>query len=171
MITRTKSQVRERWPYLLFLGLLLILLAYTYSLTSQFRVRETGVLPRLVIFGMTVVILLDLVSSLFPQIFPEQLQSKTSEMSGFENRNIHLIDIAKQFFSVILYLAGMYYIGFFTATFAFAGLYAFFNGPESSLKQRAVIGAAWATGINIFLYVLFVELLQVGSVFQFGFLP
>jgi hypothetical protein len=171
MISQTKSRIREKWEYLLFLGALLTLIAYTYSLTTQFRVPETAELPRLVIFGMAVVILVDLVLTLFPQLLPEQLRSESSTESSFENRNIRPVTIGIQFGWVLLFLAGMYFVGFFTATTTFAFLYVFVYGPEETPLRRFGVSIAWAAGINIFLYVLFVELLQVGSVFNFGFLP
>lgn len=171
MVTRINPQSRENWQYLLFLGALLVFIAYTYSLTTEFRVPETGILPRLVVIGMLVVILVDLAMTLFPQLLPGRLQTDSSTTNSFGDRDIGAVDFAKQFGWVILYLAGIYYVGFFTSSFVFALLYVFVNGPESSPKRRAAIGVAWAVSINIFLYVLFVELLQVGSIFQFGILP
>lgn len=168
MITRTKSRVREKWPYLLFLAGLLALVAYTYSLTTQFRVPQTGQLPLLVLAGMTIVVLVDLVLTLFPQFLPDQLRTDSTTGSSFENRSISMVDVGKQFGWVICFLTAMYFVGFFTSTFAFAFLYIFVYGPEESLQRRAAVSAAWAVGINAFLYVLFVELLQVGSVFNFG---
>jgi hypothetical protein len=143
---------------------------FFYTLTSNFRVPETGMLPRLVILFSLGVILLDAFLTLFPQLLPSGIVDDTSAGSGFENRDIGLLDVAKEFGWVLLYLAAMFYIGFFTATFAFAFLYILVNGPESSLVRRGAVAAAWAIGINVFLWVLFVELLQVSSVFQFGVL-
>lgn len=171
MITQTKSRIRRKWNYLLFLGALLALIAYTYILTTQYRVPETAELPQLVIFGMLIVILVDLTLVLFPQLIPEQLRTESSSESSFEHRSISPVAIAKQFGWVLLFIFGMYYIGFFTAAFSFASLYVFVYGPEESLQRRFAVSAAWAAGISIFLYILFVELLQVGSVFNFGFLP
>jgi len=171
MITQTRSRVREKWNYLLFLGALLALIAYTYSQTTQFRVPESGELPQLVIIGMVVVIFVDLALTLFPQLLPEQLKKEPTTEGSFENKNISPLDIATQFGWIFLFIFGMYFVGFFTAAFTFAFLYIFVYGPEQVLHQRIAVSAAWAVGINVFLFGLFVELLQVGSVFNFGFLP
>jgi hypothetical protein len=169
MVTALTSRIKENRSYLLFLAVLTAVMVFFYTLTSNFRVPETGMLPRLVIVFSLAVILLDALLTLFPQFLPSQLVEDSSASSGFENRDIGLLDVGKEFGWVFAYLAGMFYIGFFTATFGFAFLYILLNGPESSLVRRGAVAAAWAIGINVFLWVLFVELLQVSSVFQFGF--
>jgi hypothetical protein len=120
---------------------------------------------------MTIVILVDLALTLFPQLLPEQLKTESTTESNFENRNISPLAIATQFGWIVLFVLGMYFVGFFTATFSFAFVYIFIYGPERSLQRQGSISAAWAVGINVFLYGLFVQLLQVNSVFNFGFLP
>lgn len=168
MITATTSKIKEQWPYLLFLITLGALLVYLYTLTWTYRNPETGLLPRLVIGFTLIIILLDILLRVFPQFVPSTIRSDSSTDSGFEQRNIHPLAVVKQFGWVLMYLAGMFYVGFFTTTFLFALLYIYINGPESSRSRRLGIAVVWGLGINAFLWLLFVELLQVSSVFQLG---
>lgn len=171
MVPAIKGRIKQKSHYLAFIIAFIALLAYVYSLTFNYRNEETVILPRLVIYASFVAILVDLLITLFPELLPDSLVSESSSISGFENRNIRGIDVLKQFGWVFAFLASLQYIGFFTTTAAFSLLYIYVNDTESSTRSRVVAAVVWTLFINGFLWVLFIELLQVSSVFDLGFLP
>lgn len=171
MATMTTSRIEARWPYLLFLLTTAALMVYVYVLSNEFRLERTGALPRLVVIVTLAVIVLDLLVTTFPQVLPANLIPDSPVESGFGERNIGPFDIARQFGWVLAYLAGLNYVGFFTTSFAFAFLYIYSHDTDVARTRRLMASAVWSLFIVGFLWVLFVELLRVSSVFEFGLLP
>ncbi|AUV80795.1 hypothetical protein C2R22_03265 [Salinigranum rubrum] len=91
-----------------------------------------------------------------------------SDLEGLYDLNT--VGVAKEFVWLIVYVVGVVFVGFFTVSAAFCIVYVLVN-ETSELKRRIPLALGWTAIILGVLYLLFVEFLQVSSVWRLGFLP
>lgn len=83
---------------------------------------------------------------------------------------LDLFGVGKELGWILAYVLGIVYIGFFTVSIAFSVSYILVN-ETSPLRRRIPMSIGWTGIILGILYVLFVQFLQVSSVWRLGFLP
>ncbi|MFC7009842.1 hypothetical protein [Halalkalicoccus salilacus] len=96
--------------------------------------------------------------------------SKEQVDGGIEGMyDLDLLGVSKELAIITAYILAIINIGFFITTVAF--IFGYIMVKEASpLGRRAVIAVIWTGFIISILYVLFVHLLQVSSIFRLGIL-
>lgn len=84
--------------------------------------------------------------------------------------DLNSFGVSKEFVWLIVYVLGVVFVGFFTVSALFIIVYIMVN-ETSELKRRIPLSIGWTAIIMAVLYILFVEFLQVSSVWRLGFLP
>ena len=83
--------------------------------------------------------------------------------------DVDLIGVSKELAIIAAYILILTNIGFFSTSVVFIIGYIMLKEP-SPLARRAVIAVSWTGFIIAILYVLFMHLLQVSSIFRLGVL-
>lgn len=166
-----------------------ILLAFVALVVALVFLQTRGLLPRtrqvpIIIASMLVVIL---ALTVFMKFFGDQFQ----ELTGWEpggsgildeidegssgDETEHLFDlnpkkVTKHFAWLVLYLVGLVFVGFWTTNILFPLVY--IMKYETSPLPRRFVYYLLCTGVIVgTLWILFVELLNVQSIWRLGFLP
>lgn len=98
----------------------------------------------------------------------DEIEESDSNLEGLYDLNT--FGVAKEIVWLIAYVLGVIYIGFFTVSAVFSIVYILVN-ETSELKRRIPLAVGWTAVIMGILYALFVQFLQVSSVWRLGFLP
>lgn len=174
--------VREDRDEFLLLGFIALVIGLVFLETR-------GLLPRtrqvpLIIASMMVIVL---AFTVFTKFFGDRFRELTGWESGetgifgdIEEGDAagdteHLFDlnpkqVTKHFAWLLLYLAGLIYVGFWTTNVLFPLVY--IMTYETSPLPRRFVYYLLCTGVIVgTLWLLFVELLNVQSIWRLGFLP
>jgi hypothetical protein len=162
-------QIKENYKYLLFSSFLLVFFLFHLYLTMGLNNQRSKEFPQLVIYGSILVTLIGIVAVLLPKSGAHTGDSEDQKFSQTEGKysSPPIQKIAVQFAWIIGYIAGIRLLGFFSFTAFWAFFYTFYHS-DGSLTSRilsAVISSMFITG---FVWILFVYLLQVSSVFRLG---
>jgi len=84
--------------------------------------------------------------------------------------DVDLIGVSKELAIIAAYILILTNIGFFSTSVVFIIGYIMLKEPSPLSARRAVIAVSWTGFIIAILYVLFMHLLQVSSIFRLGVL-
>lgn len=93
------------------------------------------------------------------------------EADAVDTYDIDMLGVAVQMVWIVLYIVSINLVGFFTMSFAWSVAYILYHERGAPLSRRVVHSLVWSGAIVLALYVLFVNFLRVGSIWNFGFLP
>lgn len=168
------QQVREEPVYFLFLLVLLAYFGYNYYLTFEFSLDASASVPRLVIYLSIGVILIDILlkttrlRELLKKYMGDQSEDWLQE-SGFElDSELKLSRLAIEFGWVLSYCLAIYYVGFFISTAVYIFVYFFLRDSEEVVLRRAMKSGAFTIVLTGFVYVLYIEIMNVVSLFRLG---
>lgn len=178
-VVRTVREDRDEFLLLGFIALIVVLVV----------LDTRGLLPRtrqvpLIIASMMVIFL---AMTVFMKFFGDQIRERTGwepggsgildeiEEGGSVDETEHLFDlnpkkVIKHFAWLLVYLAGLVFVGFWTTNIVFPLVY--IMKYETSPLPRRFVYYLLCTGVIVgTLWILFVELLNVQSIWRLGFLP
>ncbi|MFP9193322.1 tripartite tricarboxylate transporter TctB family protein [Natrialbaceae archaeon A-CW1-1] len=164
---------------LTILGLIGFCLVFLYaSLDLDF---EAARVPLMLIGGAIFCFLAFWLKHLIPQEYSSIFTKSNSGISTAVNRpeeqDSHTgSDMIPSKMAVIsiwyfVYLLSLYYVGFFTTNFVFIFLYILIHEHTLSGIKRLVVPTIAASFTVVFLYVLFADLMRIGSIWRLGVLP
>lgn len=180
MIQDIKRNIQEQIGYVGLIIALIAFFSYYLYLTFGYTQRETWFFPRIIIvLGLSFVII-DLFTVAFRervnQFFDsgeesvlDQASTGTGEEESIEPKS-YVLSLIKEVGWLIGYIVGVYYIGFFTTTFSYTTLYVLAH-REKRTPKTAVIAVSIGLGVVVFLWLLFVELMNSAAVFRLGYFP
>ena len=178
------EKVREDPYEFLFLAVVAITVIAAYIETTTF-LEMSAVVPQFILYlvGATLIGILIMkfrgdqiketlglsdASAGFDLGTDDQEEEDDSNLEGLYDLNT--VGVANEFVWLIVYVVGVVFVGFFTVSAAFCIVYVLVN-ETSELKRRIPLALGWTAIILGVLYLLFVEFLQVSSVWRLGFLP
>lgn len=174
--------VREDRDEFILLGFVALVVGLVF-LTSRGLLPETRQVP-LIIASMLVIVL---AMTVFMKFFGDEIKDRTGwepggsgildeiDDSESADETEHLFDlnpkkVTKHFGWLLLYLAGLVFVGFWTTNILFPLVY--IMKYETSPLPRRFVYYLLCTGVIVgTLWILFVELLNVQSIWRLGFLP
>jgi hypothetical protein len=164
---------------LVFLGAVLVFTVVTYLETRQF-LRTSAIVPQIILALIGGSLTLIVVERLFGDELRARVgldaQAPTDESDsevGEQLEGLYDIDlrgVSVQMAWIVGYVVGVYYIGFFTVSAVFSVVYVLVN-ETSPMRKRIPMALTWTVLVLGLLYVLFLEFLQVSSVWRLGVLP
>jgi hypothetical protein len=173
MIEAIKEE-RNEWLFLLGVA---VVIGWAYVKSLSFM-EMTAIVPQFMMY----IVFLSLVGIVLMKAFGNRIVDRLG-LQGDEGYDfgdtegetagmyeMDLVGVAKQMTWITGYVLGIIYIGFFTVSIAFIIAYIMIY-QTSPLKRRIPMALVWTAIIMTFLYVLFLEFLQVSSVWRLGFLP
>lgn len=184
-----KNNIRDKSGYFIFLVCLLIFLLYYLILTFDMSERATWLLPRVVILFGIVFVMTDMIKVAFYNRINNILnwenegadvESEEEQTNGVTEgvrsdtsssvKSLIPFGMIREVGWVIVFIAALYYIGFFTGTFIFAFSYMLTHQEKLTLN-RGLKSLSLSIGIVGFLWFLFVEIMGSSAIFRLGFLP
>lgn len=173
--------IREDRDEFILLGFIAAVIGFVL-IESQGLLPGTRQVPFLIAVMMLIVLAITVVVKLFGEQIRETLNWGQAE-SGFyldaevgaDEDTEHLYDInpipvIKHAIWLVLYLASLVYVGFWTTNIVFPFVYIMLY-ETSPLPRRFVYYLLWTGLIVGTLWILFVELLRVQAIWRLGFLP
>ena len=178
MIERIK---KDRDEFLFLLGVTVFTIwAFLETLTYQ---PTSAAVPQLMLTLIGVVVVLTVGWKLWGEQIQDRLNLEDTstgfEVGGDEDPQdsqlaglyeIDLLGVGRELVWILAYLLGIIYIGFFIVSSAFSISYILAK-ETSPLRRRIPMAIGWTAIILGILYVLFIQFLQVSSVWRLGFLP
>ena len=171
---------RDEFVFLVAMGVLIL---WAYVQTVGFM-ATSAIVPQFIIYLMAATLVGIFVMKFFGDRIKNKLgmkdvsagfdfdqgeaEEQENSLSGLYDLNP--VGVGKELVWITLYVLAITYVGFFTMTAVFSVAYILVN-ETSPLPRRAALSVGWTAAIMTVLYVLFVHLLQVSSVWRLGFLP
>lgn len=178
-------RVREEPVHYTFLAILLLYFGYHYYLTLSFGVQASSTIPQIVIYLSVILIILDgvLKTTILGDIVKTHVsggsQLEDRLMSGEEDgeagtestfSELEITKLLAEFGWVLSYCVAILFIGFFTSTLVYLFTYLFVKINNQSPFRRTLVAGSYSILLTGFVYVLYIELLSVVSLFGFGIL-
>lgn len=178
-IIQTVKENRDEFILLGFIALAAIFVFFE----SRNLLPETRQVPLLIASLMVVVLAITVIMKFSGDTIRARLGWGRSE-TGFylesdtddgDPETAHLFDlnpkrVVKHFVWLVLYIASLVYVGFWTTNIVFPFVYIMMY-ETSPLPRRFVYYLLWNGLIVGTLWILFVELLKVQAIWRLGFLP
>jgi hypothetical protein len=171
-VSDVRRNVRNERPLLIFyVGMVaaMVILLDNAATLDEAAAR----IPRYVIMGT----LLVLGIHVFFILLGQRIKGfQGTDVDDFADEDVNMSDVnlpalIKEMLWICAYVAGLFYIGFFTTTFIFVYIYIVVKDLETKGIQRFVVSGIWAAGITGLLYVLIVQVLKNYSFLRLGMLP
>lgn len=155
----------------------LIAITQTMSLEREASAQVPWVIITVISISWGLIVLNKLAGDRLTNIFGQRnslmdfdTDSDDGPDAGVEGMNdVDLIGVSKELAIIAAYILAVVNIGFFTTSVAFIIGYIMLK-ETSPLARRAAIAVGWTGFIIAILYVLFMHLLQVSSIFRLGVL-
>lgn len=176
-----------------FVAILTIALYQTY----QFRDPQAGLVPRIIIIPTIILFLLEIsrviliklgyiksgaiISEYDLDSDDEIIEDDSAEDDGTvsldelqEEGQVALKEeipasrIIKICAITTAFVLSMYYIGFFTTTIAFPLIYIFLKEKDRDLPHRVAYAVIPTAALNIFLWIVFIEIMRTVALFRLG---
>ena len=178
MIQEVRRNIRDEIGYVGLLFAFIAFFGYYLYLTFGYSQRETWFFPRIIIVLGILFVVADLFTIAYKekinQIFESEEESaldkaasRTEDEEAIQPRS-YITSLFKEVGWLIGYLAGVYFIGFFTTTFFYTALYVLTHSEDRTPKTGA-IAVGIGLGVVTFLWMLFVELMNSAAVFRLGY--
>lgn len=177
-----RDLIREDRGEFVFLAAVIAFTILAYMETLSFM-QTSAVVPQIILYLIGGTLLLILVMKFHGEAIKERL-GLTGTSAGFDIGDdddeeddqlaglydLDPVGVTKEMVWISLYVFGVMYIGFFTVSAVFCLAYILIN-ETSPIRRRIPIAVVWTGFILGILYLLFLEFLQVSSVWRLGFLP
>lgn len=167
-----KRNVRDELPLLVFYAATVAVMLILYDNSSTLE-EAAARIPRYVITGTLLVvglhvflIALGVRVSGFQDTDADEFADEDVNMS-----DVNLPALIKEMVWICGYVAALFYIGFFTATFAFVYVYILVKDLDAEGIWRFVVPGYWAIGITGLLYVLIIWVLESYNFLRLGMFP
>lgn len=156
----------------------LVAINQTMSLEREASAQVPWVIIAVISISWGLIVLKKLAGDRLDSVFgqrssPMDFDTTTSDDksdAGVEGMyDVDLIGVSKELAIIGAYILTVANIGFFTTSVVFITGYIMLREP-SPIARRAVIAVGWTGFIIAVLYVLFMHLLQVSSIFRLGVL-
>lgn len=101
---------------------------------------------------------------------------KDNDVKDFADEDVNMSEVnlpslIKEMVWICIYVAGLFYIGFFTTTFVFVFSYIFFKDLDINGIRDFIVPAYWAVGVTGLLYLLIVLVLENYGILRLGMFP
>lgn len=179
----------ESKGYIFLLTILLLGNIYYITMSFELRLVESWLLPRLVLYTMLGLIMIELIRTLFrpylsevgtkvSQRTPDLIDSTDSddevsmsdELEGSTDYSIHPKDLTAAVLWVLAFIFALENIGFFVTIATFSLIYPLYY-LESDTRERIITSVSSCIIITTSLWVLFIYVMQAYSMYEFGVLP
>lgn len=173
------ERIKEERGEFLFLVSVAAFTAFALIETNSFM-QESAAVPQIILYMLGVVLFAIVVMKFAGDTIKQRLGlTETSagieiddegddQLSGLYD--LDMVGVTVEMGWIVAYVLAVIYIGFFTVSAVFIMAYILIN-ETSELKRRIPLSIAWTGLILGMLYLLFLEFLQVSSVWRLGFLP
>ena len=176
------EKLTEDRDELLFLLVVAAVTVLTYIETLSFM-QTSATVPQLILYLIGVTLVLIFAMKIWGDAIKERLGLSDAN-AGFGLRNdeeadedqssglydLNPVGVTREMVWIVAYVLGVIYVGFFTVSAVFCLSYILLK-ETSELRRRVPIAVVWTAVIMSILYLLFIEFLQVSSVWRLGFLP
>lgn len=172
--------VREDRGEFVFLAAIGLITVWAYVQTLGF-LQTSAVVPQFMLY----IVAASLMGIVVMKAYGDRIEARlglSSATAGFDLGQddsegqtaglyeIDAIGVAREMVWIGAFVLGVVYIGFFTVSIVFSLSYILIN-ETSPIQRRIPISVIWTGVIIGFLYILFIQFLQVSSVWRLGFLP
>lgn len=171
----TMVQISSKYPAgverkeVLLLAMLLVLQLFLYQRILGWEIT-TAVIPLTATLMISAAFLLIIVSNVSDVGEKFKRDSEEQEASSFLS-NIQIRGVFIESIWLVAYITGIYFIGYFTATFIYIFTYLGVKASDPTDLRWHLVNLVYTGGILAFMYWLFLYLLKVGSIWRLGFLP
>lgn len=175
------ERIREERGEFVFLAAVAVFTVLVYVETLSFM-QTSATVPQIIIYMIAAILVMILVVKFAGDAINERL-GLTETSAGFDIGDdddeddqlsglydLDPVGVTREMAWIFAYVFCVLYIGFFTVSAVFIMAYVLIN-ETSELKRRIPLAVVWTGLILGMLYLLFLEFLQVSSVWRLGFLP
>lgn len=159
---------RERSLLIFYVATVAIML-FLYDNTSTLQDAAARI-PRMVILGTLLIVgihVLVLAAGMRVSGFQDDDDDEFVD-EDVNMSDVNLPALIKEMVWICVYVAGLFYIGFFTTTFLFVFMYIFAKDLDIEGIWKFIVPAYWAVGITGLLYVLIVLVLENFGILRLG---
>lgn len=138
---------------------LFVVMAFSYYLTTFWPSERAIFFPRITILATLSILVLAIFNSV-----------KDGGLASDATVSVRPFGLISSVIWISLYLVSIYYIGFFTSSFAFIFIH-IMAYHDDSFSSRLVSATLWSSAIVAILYVVLIRVLFLISILRIGLLP
>lgn len=148
-----------------------MLLLYQNASTLQ---EAAARIPKMVITGTLLIVVIHvlvLASGMRVSGFQDKDADEEFADEDVNMSDVNLPSLIKEMVWICVYVAGLFYIGFFVTTFVFVFGYIFVKEQDTQDIWQFIVPVYWAAGITGLLYLLIVIVLENFGILRLGMFP